>query len=377
MVIIRFTFSYYPLGERVVKLPATLYTASEMKASNRIFRFGDHQSTVTFGGAEEAVGGERINGLLVCDSNTERLAGSLDLPKVVLEPGEEHKNWQGIERILNTAVGLGLGRDSRMVGLGGGVVCDMTAFAASVFMRGCRVTLVPTTLLAMVDASIGGKTGIDFSGYKNLVGSFYPADRIHISVETLSTLPERDYKSGLAEVIKHALLGADDLLALLEEEPGRFAAREAGAIEASISRSLDIKGDIVAQDFEEHGVRAYLNFGHTFGHALEAVAGFGVFSHGEAVAWGIARALTAGLITGITSRVYADRVFKLLQGYGYRTGALPEGVTAGQVMAAMKQDKKKRGGGLRFVLQRAHGETIVTALDDEIVLQALTVDQVS
>lgn len=332
---------------------------------------------VTFGRIEDAVGEESASGLVVCDANTQRFAGSFELAKVVLEAGEEHKNWKSIERILDTAVKLKLGRDSRIIGIGGGVVCDMAAFAASVFMRGCRVTLAPTTLLAMVDASIGGKTGIDFAGYKNLVGSFYPAERVHISVQTLLTLPERDYRSGLAEVIKHALLGAEDLLELLEKEQKRFIEREAGAVESSISRSLDIKGAFVERDFTEDGIRAHLNFGHTFAHALEAATGFGGFSHGEAVAWGMTRALAAGVVTGITDKAYAERVRQLLERYGYFTGALPKGVTVQSVMAAMTQDKKKRRGDLRFVLQRNCGDTLITALDEAVVREVLTTDQVS
>ncbi len=348
-----------------------------MKTSNRSFRFGDHETVVTFGPVDAVFDGEETEGLLVCDSNTEGLTANSRFPKVVLDPGEHNKNWQSIERIVNSAIAMGLGRDSRILGLGGGVICDMAAFAASVYMRGCRLTLVPTTMLAMVDASIGGKTGIDFAGFKNLVGSFYPADRIHISVEALTSLPERDYMSGLAEVIKHALLGAEDLLSLLEERPDLFSTRDTAAVEISISRSMDIKGDIVARDFTENGVRAYLNLGHTFGHALEAATGFGAFSHGEAVAWGIDRALAAGVLTGITDEGYAGRVRRLLLGYGYRLGGLPSGVQVDTVISAMKQDKKKRQGELRFVLQRNLGKTIVTQLEEAVVRKVLTGDQAS
>jgi len=346
-----------------------------MSDSTRVFSFGRHETVVTFGSLDCAF--DEVNGLLICDANTEKMAVPRNFQKVVLESGESNKNWQSIERILNTAVALNLGRDTRFFGFGGGVICDMAAFAASVYMRGCGISLIPTTLLAMVDASIGGKTGIDFAGFKNLVGSFYPADRVYISVETLSTLPEREYRSGLAEVIKHALLGAEDLLVLLEEEPERFDSREAAVVETSISRSLDIKGDVVARDLTEEGVRAYLNFGHTFGHALESAAGFGAFSHGEAVAWGIGRALVAGVEAGITDSNYAKRVLRLLKHYGYRTGALPDGITAESVLSAMKQDKKKRQGGLRFVLQKQLGETIVTPLDQDLLKEVLIRDQLS
>ena len=197
-----------------------------MNSKSRSFSFGGHTQTVSFTSIADVLGDEAGGDLIVCDKNTEGFAKGTEPPKVVLGAGESHKLWPGIEEILNTAVSLELGRDSRFVGLGGGVICDMAAFAAAVYMRGCKITLVPTTLLAMVDASIGGKTGIDFAGYKNLVGAFYPADRVYISVDTLSTLPEREYMSGLGEVIKHALLGAEDLLEVLEKNlrvssPGR------------------------------------------------------------------------------------------------------------------------------------------------------------
>ncbi len=351
----------------------------------RTFTFGPHRSVVTFGSLRAVLKSIDANALLVCDSNTEKFSvtgvGARSVPdkasKVVLDAGEEHKGWESIERIITAAISSALGRDAEFFGLGGGVVCDMAAFAASVYMRGCPVVLVPTTLLAMVDASIGGKTGIDFAGYKNIIGTFYPAGRVHIAVETLATLPEREYMSGLAEVIKHALLGVEDLFVLLDKEPERFLQREAGAVETGISRSLDIKGDIVARDHNEQGVRAYLNFGHTFAHALESTAGLGVFTHGEAVAWGIDRALTVGVGAGLTDPGYAGTVRNLLHRYGYRTGPLPGGITADSVLTAMKQDKKKRGGDLRFVLQRGFGDTFVTTLDEKLVRKVLENDQLS
>ncbi len=348
-----------------------------MSIQTRSFSFGPNTTTVTFGPLAAVFGEADSNALLICDANTANFADGFEIPTVVLDPGEEHKSWHSIKRIIDRALALGLGRDSVFYGLGGGVVCDMAAFAASVYMRGCAVSLVPTTLLAMVDASIGGKTGIDFSGYKNLIGSFHPAERVHIAVGTLATLPEREYKSGLAEVIKHALLGAEDLLVQIEKEPQSFFEREAKAVEASIYRSLDVKGEVVAGDLKEHGIRAHLNFGHTFGHALESATGFGVLSHGEAVAWGMDRALTAGVAAGITDRRYAERVRTVLKRYEYRTGPLPEGISADSVLAAMKHDKKKRRGSLQFVLQRELGQTLVTTLEEGLVREVLLRDQLS
>jgi 3-dehydroquinate synthase len=345
-----------------------------MKSSSRSFTFGNHTSTVTFGSLRDAFEEEGSGDLVVCDTNTADFAGGSKIPLVVLDSGENNKNWPGIERILEKAVALELGRDARFIGVGGGVVCDMAAFAAAVYMRGCKITLVPTTLLAMVDASIGGKTGIDFAGYKNLVGAFYPSDRIHIAVESLASLPEHEYKSGLGEVIKHALLGAEDLLEILENKREDVSHRDPAVIEAAISRSLDIKGDIVERDLEEAGVRAHLNFGHTFAHALESVAGFGEYSHGEAVAWGIVRALKLGVATGVTDEEYARRATLIFEHYGYRTGPLPDNISADSILEAMKRDKKRQRGALRFVLQRSFGETVVIPLEEGPVRDILQAD---
>ncbi len=315
--------------------------------------------------------------LVICDSNTVGYLSESDLPLLVLNPGESQKNWDSVNRILERAVELGLGRDAWLVGFGGGVVCDMTGFASSIYLRGCGLILAPTTLLSMVDASIGGKTGIDFSGFKNLVGTFYPAEQVHICIDTLDTLPEREYRDGLAEVIKHGLLGAEDLMVLFESDSGAILGRRRSAVEMCISRSLDVKGAIVEQDLRENGARAHLNLGHTFAHALEASAGFGTISHGEAVAWGIDRAMQAGVQAGITDPRYAERVRRLLDMYGYRLGPLPKDIKAGAVLASMKQDKKKKAGELRFVLQRSMGETLVTPLDETIIRRVLTNDHTS
>ncbi|MEW5817713.1 MAG: 3-dehydroquinate synthase family protein, partial [Spirochaetota bacterium] len=214
---------------------------------------------------------EAGNHLLVFDTNTYSLfkkhiiSGS---PVSILKAGEKYKTWESVDTILSACIENSIGRDGCLLGIGGGVVCDMTAFAASIFMRGCGLILVPTTLLAMVDASLGGKTGIDYSGYKNMAGTFYPAKEIRICLRTLMTLPDTEYLSGLAEVIKHALLKDFDLLNLLEREKKRILNRDLELLGELVARAIAVKGGIVEKDFFEHGVRAYLNFGHTFAHAL-------------------------------------------------------------------------------------------------------------
>jgi 3-dehydroquinate synthase len=214
-------------------------------------------------------------------------------------------------------------------------------------MRGCRLVLVPTTLLAMVDASLGGKTGIDFLGAKNLVGSFYPAHRICIAPAALESLPDREYRSGLAEVIKTAIIGDERLLSLLEQQRESVLGRHPAVVQEMIRRSLAVKGRICQEDPREAGVRAFLNLGHTFGHALESATGFDGWTHGEAVAWGIGRALSAGLRFDMTSPSFAARVRRLLSEYGYRREAP---VSYEQLAPAFGLDKKRAGGRARLVI---------------------------
>lgn len=283
--------------------------------------------------------------------------------------GEKAKEWQSIAGVLQRGFDIGLGRDALFIGLGGGVVTDLTAFAASVYMRGCRVILVPTTLLAMVDAAFGGKTGMNFGGYKNMVGTFYPAEEVRIAPEFLRTLPESEYRSGLAEVIKSALLDDPQLLEILEDRHDQVMARNPGVLDELVRRSIAVKGRIVEADLTETGIRAYLNLGHTFGHALEAVAGFGTWTHGEAVAWGIQRAMRMGILLGVTDEQYARRVEAVLNRYGYRLAA--RGVDPAALFEAMKQDKKKQSGTVRFVLQRRLAKTMVQPVPDPVVMQCL------
>jgi 3-dehydroquinate synthase len=289
--------------------------------------------------------------------------------EVVLPAGERHKNWESVDAIVDAALRAGLGRDGTIVGCGGGVVTDVAAFAASIFMRGCRVVLVPTTLLAMVDAAFGGKTGIDFGNYKNMVGSFHPAYELRIAVGFLSSLPQRDFRSGLAEVLKHSLLVRSGLRTQLQSRRDAILSVDLSLLEEIVADALSVKARIVEQDFLENGIRAHLNLGHTFGHALESVTGFHDFTHGEGVAWGIDKAMRTGVRLGATDPSYAAEVRSLLDSYGFSLDNLPD--RASMLVEAMRQDKKKRAGHVRFVLQRGWGETYVAPVDDEIILSVL------
>ena len=306
--------------------------------------------------------------LLICDVNTERfartVAGDTDAALCVLAAGEAAKNWASIEAILRAAHSAGLGRDGLLIGIGGGVISDMTAFAASVYMRGVAVALVSTTLLGMVDAALGGKTGFDLFDIKNLVGTFYPASRVYMPVSSLASLPAREWKSGMAELIKTAILDAEDknreFLALLASLPAQ--ATEAGdTLVECIARAVRIKGRIVQADPKETGAeRIMLNLGHTFAHALESSVGLGQLSHGEAVAWGIARACDLGLALGITPPSQAAAIMALLRSFDYELAApYPLGdITL--FMNALSSDKKKKAGKVRFVVPSAVGTELVS-----------------
>jgi len=305
----------------------------------------------------------------VFDSHTYDLFGAGAANPVTLPAGESSKSWLSVQAVLEGCTASGMGRDGEIAGVGGGVVCDISAFAASLYMRGCGLTLVPTTLLAMVDAALGGKTGIDFLGYKNLVGTYYPASRIIISAAAVRSLPDREYLSGLAEVVKTALIGDGELFALLAAERAAVMAREPSVVEEMIRRSLVVKGRIVEEDPKESGIRALLNLGHTFGHALETATGFTGWTHGEAVAWGMGRALAAGVRMGITDPGFAHQVESLLGAYGFR---LQAPVKLKALLPGLLHDKKRRGGVLRLVIPCGMGDVRVREAVEEDLAAVLT-----
>jgi 3-dehydroquinate synthase len=285
--------------------------------------------------------------LVVCDENTLSLA-RLIVPKgpvCVLKAGESHKDWAAVESILRAAAGAGIGRDGLFIACGGGVVSDLCGFAASIYMRGLCFCTVSTTLLGMVDAAMGGKTGFDLMGIKNLAGTFYPARLVYLPIESLSTLPPVEWKSGMAELIKTAILDGEDFFRLLEKT---FSPADSSQLAEAVSRAVAYKGRIVEEDPRETGRRALLNLGHTFGHALESSAGLGTITHGEAVAWGMARACELGRQLGITPVDRAERIISLLKSYGYGTGPLTG--TINDFMDALGKDKKKKGGKSIFII---------------------------
>jgi len=331
--------------------------------------FEQYQSQVAFLDSTELEDLEPA--LIVADKHTVHL---FSLPEewekkiVILEPGESAKHLDSIQIILKKAVELQLDRKSVILGIGGGVITDMTAFAASLYMRGCSVILIPTTLLAMVDAAIGGKTGVDFLNFKNMVGTFYPAEQVLMDPTVLLSLSDREYRSGMAEAIKTAILGDKELLVLLENNMDALKNREISVLKEVISRCAQVKGQIVEKDLKESGIRACLNLGHTFGHALESASGFSSISHGEGVAWGIACALDTGVMLGLTETSLYNRIIALLDAWDYdlKIQVAPE-----DVEQAMVQDKKKQAGQLRFILVEELEKPWIGEVDQVLIKKVL------
>lgn len=310
--------------------------------------------------------------LYVVDEHTRLFLPSEQKNVVVLSSGEEHKNWLSIETILRNAKELQMGRDDYFVALGGGVVCDLTAFAASIYMRGARLILIPTTLLAMVDASLGGKSAIDLFQIKNLAGTFYPAQSIILCPAYLATLTQREFKSGLSEVIKHALLtDQDELFLLLSNKQEAIERRDVQVMEEVLLLSLAVKRHYVENDpLERSDIRAALNFGHTFAHALESTTGFSAWTHGEAVAWGAVKALEAGLALQLSNADFVRKGRALFHQYDF-TLEIPI-IDLEGFLRALQSDKKQRGGKKFFVLLKDFGEVVTQPLESDLLRRLLT-----
>lgn len=270
------------------------------------------------------------------------------------DDAEAAKNLNSVEEIARSLVGAGADRRAVVVAIGGGVVGDVAGFAAASYLRGVALVHVPTTLVAQTDSAVGGKTGVNLPEGKNLVGAFYPAKLVVVDTNLLDTLPEREYRGGLAEVVKYGVIADAKLFGFLEKNFEKLLKRDARALEQVIARSLEIKAEVVGKDERESGLREILNFGHTFGHALESATGYKKYQHGEAVAWGMMVAALYGHEIGVTPAVDASRIISLLRRMG-RLPAWPK-VPAKRLIELMGADKKTRGGKLRFVLTPRIGE---------------------
>ena len=267
---------------------------------------------------------------------------------IVLPDGEEHKNWQTLNCIFDALIDHRCERRTALIALGGGVVGDMTGFAAATWQRGAPFIQVPTTLLAQVDSSVGGKTAINHPQGKNMIGAFYQPRAVIADLDTLGTLPDRELKAGLAEVIKHGLIRDADFFQWLEGNIDALLARDPVALEYAVVRCCEIKAEIVALDEREEHVRALLNFGHTFGHAIETGLGFGTWLHGEAIGAGMVMAADLSHRLGALGSTDVSRIERLL----LRAGLPVIGPTfaSDRYLELMSVDKKARDGGLRFIV---------------------------
>lgn len=299
---------------------------------------------------------------------------------LVIGSGETFKTIESVLSICKAAIDSNAERSAIFVGIGGGVITDLTAFAASIFKRGARCELIPTTLLSMVDAAIGGKTGCDFDDYKNMIGSFFPAQKIHIIPSFIQSLLQNEYRSGLAEVVKTAMLYSSPLFEKLCANPKILTERNSTLVEEMIKICVNAKAKVVEQDLTEKNIRMHLNLGHTFGHALESRAGLGVITHGDAVAWGIVRAAELSNRLGICNHDYLEKVRNAISLFGWETSAIHpvlkgkfanDDDLAHSLLDAMKKDKKNSSSKIKFVLQSDIENTLVTEVEDKNILEVL------
>ena len=302
---------------------------------------------------------------------TDDVVGPLWMPKLqqglagrafeicVLPGGEEQKTLGNVALVIDALVAARLNRNGLVLALGGGVTGDVAGFAAASYQRGIAIVQLPTTLLAMVDSSVGGKTGVNHPGGKNLIGAFHQPTAVIADTETLSTLPDRQLRAGLTEIVKAALVSDAGFFAWLETHVPKLLRRDPATIEEAIRRACEIKAAIVVEDELEQGRRALLNLGHTFGHAIEAGAGFGTVLHGEAVAAGLVLAAELSARTGRLPGTDALRVRELLASAGLPVD--PPRLGRARMQELMAMDKKVKGGQVRLVLLDGIGKAVVTA----------------
>ena len=288
---------------------------------------------------------------------------------IVLPDGEEEKNWASLMRVFDVLLTEKCDRKTTLVALGGGVIGDLTGFAAATYMRGVPFIQVPTTLLAQVDSSVGGKTGINHPLGKNMIGAFYQPQAVIADTATLDTLPLRELSAGLAEVIKHGAIIDEEFFDWIEANIARLMNRDAAALAHAIRRSCEIKADVVRQDEREGGLRAILNFGHTFGHAIEAGLGYGEWLHGEAVGCGMVMAADLSHRLGFIDAAARDRMSALVRAAGLPVVAPDLGTE--RWLELMQVDKKNEGGQIKFILLKPLGKTVIMPAPQEALLATL------
>jgi 3-dehydroquinate synthase len=288
---------------------------------------------------------------------------------VELPDGEAHKDWSSLNLIFDALLGAACDRKTVIFALGGGVVGDVTGFAAACYMRGVPFVQVPTTLLAQVDSSVGGKTAINHPLGKNMIGAFYQPVRVVADLDVLSTLPQREVSAGLAEIIKYGPIADAAFLDWIEANLDFLTGRQTAALAHAVKRSCEIKADVVGRDERESGLRAILNFGHTFGHAIEAGLGYGEWLHGEAVGCGMVMAAELSCRLGLIDAAFVQRLRSIIE----RAGLPVRGPALGEdrYLELMRHDKKAEGGEIRFVVIEAPGRAGVRPAPDATVREVL------
>jgi 3-dehydroquinate synthase len=320
-------------------------------------------------GGAVAIVTNSVVGPLHLDKIRKALSGAR-VTEVLIPDGEAAKSWQGVQQVVDALFAARLGRDGLVVALGGGVVGDLAGFAAAIYQRGIAFVQVPTTLLAQVDSSVGGKTAINHPAGKNMIGAFHQPVAVVSDVATLDTLPDRELRAGLAEVIKHGFALDAAFVDWLEANVEKILRRERGALTHAVRRSCELKARIVAADERESGERALLNFGHTFGHAIEAGTGYGAWLHGEAVAAGMVMAAELSLLMGHLKKNEVSRVRDLLRRAGLPVAG--PALAPERMLELMALDKKAAKGRTRFVVLEAMGRAVLRAdVDTQAVRAAI------
>ena len=298
--------------------------------------------------------------------------GNFQVDSFTMQDGEEHKNLHSYTEALDYLMAKRHNRTTCVIALGGGVVGDLAGFVAATFQRGVKFIQVPTTLLAQVDSSVGGKTAVNHPAGKNMIGAFYQPQAVVIDTQVLSSLPQREFVAGIAEVVKYGVIDDAEFFAWLEQNSAAIVAKSPTALGHIIARSCEVKAKIVALDEREGGIRAILNFGHTFGHAIENLAGYGQWLHGEAVSIGMVMAADFSRQLGLLDEDSQSRIVTLLDQLNLPV-SLPEDVDIDDMLSAMGMDKKVDDGKLRFIVCEGLGSaTVCDDFSDEILRQVLT-----
>jgi len=304
------------------------------------------------------------------DPITGALEGERPWRKLVLPPGEAHKTVANWQRVIDALVEMRAQRDATVLALGGGVIGDLAGFAAACYMRGIRVVQMPTTLLAQVDAAVGGKTGVNHHDGKNLIGAFHQPEAVVADIDTLISLDERDYRAGLAEVVKYGAIRDERFFSWLESRADALKARMPDALIEAVHSSVGHKAEVVAADERESGERALLNFGHTFGHALETITGYQRYRHGEAVAIGMVIAARLSELLGRLRVGHSERLVHLLERLELPV-TLPEDVDRERLLALMRLDKKNRADRIRLILLDAIGQAAIDTCPADDIREVL------